>query len=398
MLIRVLGDFDAAEEAVQEAFVTALERWPRDGVPSNPGAWITRVARNRAIDRIRREARLRDKKAILQRLEALRPPAGEPEPPEDDAAAGEIEDDRLRLIFTCCHPALAIEARIALTLRSLGGLETPEIARAFLVSEPAMAQRLVRAKRKIAGAGIPYEVPGPEQMPERLSGVLATLYLIFNEGYLASSGEGLVRTELSSEAIRLARVLASMLPDEPEAQGLLALMLLVDSRRAARIGQDGVPVPLEEQDRTLWDPGRIEEGLALSERAAAAGPVGPYTIQARIAAAHATAPSPAQTDWARIARLYEWLERASPGPVVELNRAAAVAMSEGPERGLELIDAVEGIDDYGPLHAARADLLRRLGRDGEAAAAFERALELSANPAERRFLERRIDELNPRSR
>jgi len=398
MLIRVLGDFDAAEEAVQEAFVTALERWPRDGVPSNPGAWITRVARNRAIDRIRREARLRDKKAILQRLEALRPPAGEPEPPEDDAAAGEIEDDRLRLIFTCCHPALAIEARIALTLRSLGGLETPEIARAFLVSEPAMAQRLVRAKRKIAGAGIPYEVPGPEQMPERLSGALATLYLIFNEGYLASSGEGLVRTELSSEAIRLARVLASMLPDEPEAQGLLALMLLVDSRRAARIGQDGVPVPLEEQDRTLWDPGRIEEGLALSERAAAAGPVGPYTIQARIAAAHATAPSPAQTDWARIARLYEWLERASPGPVVELNRAAAVAMSEGPERGLELIDAVEGIDDYGPLHAARADLLRRLGRDGEAAAAFERALELSANPAERRFLERRIDELNPRSR
>jgi len=398
-LIRVLGDFDAAEEAVQDAFVTALERWPRDGIPSNPGAWITRVARNRAIDRLRRESTLREKKTILEGLEALRPPTGGPEPPDEgEATTAEIEDDRLRLIFTCCHPALAIEARVALTLRSLGRLETPEIARAFLVSESTMAQRLVRAKRKIGGAGIPYEVPGPEKMPERLSGVLATLYLIFNEGYLASSGEGLVRTELSAEAIRLARVLSSMLPDEPEAQGLLALMLLVDARRVARVGTDGGPVPLEEQDRALWDAGRIEEGLALSRRAAAGGPVGPYTVQARIAAAHAIAASAGQTDWARIVRLYEWLERVSPGPVVELNRAAAVAMSEGPERGLELIDEIEGLERYGPLHAARGDLLRRLERGPEAAAAFERALALSSNPAERRFLERRIGELTADSR
>jgi RNA polymerase sigma-70 factor, ECF subfamily len=397
-LIRVLGDFDAAEEAVQEAFVTALERWPRDGVPSNPGAWITRVARNRAIDRLRRDSTLRDKKAILAGLEALRPPVGEPELPEDGESAAEIEDDRLRLIFTCCHPALAIEARVALTLRSLGGLETPEIARAFLVSESTMAQRLVRAKRKIAGAGIPYEVPRADRMPERLSGVLATLYLIFNEGYLASSGDALVRVELSAEAIRLTRVLDSMLPDEPEVQALLALMLLTDARREARVGPDGVPVPLDEQDRGLWDGERIVEGLALSERAAAAGPVGPYTVQARIAAVHATAAGAEQTDWVRIARLYEWLARLAPGPVVELNRAAAVAMSEGPERGLDMIEAIEGLDGYGPLHAARADLLRRLGRDREATAAFERALELSANPVERRFLERRIGELSRRSR
>jgi RNA polymerase sigma-70 factor, ECF subfamily len=261
-----------------------------------------------------------------------------------------------------------------------------------------MAQRLVRAKRKIAGAGIPYEVPGVEQMPERLSGVLTTLYLIFNEGYLASSGDGLVRVELSAEAIRLARVLHSMLPEEPEVTALLALMLLVDSRREARVGPGGEAVPLEEQDRALWDAERIAEGLALSERAAAAGPVGPYTVQARIAAAHASAATPAETDWARIARLYEWLARVSPGPVVELNRAAAVAMSEGPERGLELIDSVEGLDGYGPLHAAQGDLLRRLGRDGEAAAAFSRALELSANPAERRLLERRLAELGASSR
>jgi RNA polymerase sigma-70 factor, ECF subfamily len=367
-------------------------------VPANPGAWITRVARNRAIDRLRRERTLGDKKAILEGLEALRPPVGEPGLPEEEATAAEIEDDRLRLIFTCCHPALAIEARVALTLRSLGGLETGEIARAFLVSESTMAQRLVRAKRKIAKAGIPYEVPGAEQMPERLSGVLATLYLIFNEGYLASSGEDLVRVELSAEAIRLARVLASILPDEPEAQALLALMLLVDSRRVARVGPDGEAVPLEEQDRALWDAGRIAEGLALSERAAAAGPVGPHTVQARIAAGHAVAAAAEQTDWARIARLYEWLARVAPGPVVELNRAAAVAMSEGPERGLELIEAIEGLDDYAPLHASRADLLRRLGRDREAAAVYERALELSANPVERRFLERRIGELSPRSR
>ncbi len=263
-----------------------------------------------------------------------------------------------------------------------------------------MAQRLVRAKRKIAGAEIPYEVPRADQMPERLGGVLATLYLIFNEGYLASGAErGLVRVELSAEAIRLARIVSSILPEEPEARGLLALMLLVDSRREARVDAGGDPVPLEEQDRGLWDAGRIAEGLALSERAAAGGPVGPYTVQARIAAAHAVAARPEETDWERIVRLYEWLARVAPGPVVDLNLAAAVAMSEGPERGLEMIDAVEGLDAYGPLHAARGDLLRRMGgRDPEAVAAFSRALELSTNPAERRFIERRVRELSPRSR
>jgi RNA polymerase sigma-70 factor (ECF subfamily) len=328
-LIRVLGDFDAAEEAVQEAFVTALERWPRDGVPSNPGAWITRVARNRAIDRLRRDSTLRDKKAILAGLEALRPPVGEPELSEEGEAAAEIEDDRLRLIFTCCHPALAIEARVALTLRSLGGLETPEIARAFLVSESTMAQRLVRAKRKIAGAGIPYEVPRADRMPERLPGVLATLYLIFNEGYLGSSSDELVRVELSAEAIRLARVLASMLPDEPEVQALLALMLLTDARREARVGPDGVPVPLEEQDRALWDGERIVEGLALSERAAAAGPVGPYTVQARIAAVHATA-SGAEQD--RLGADRPPLRMAGP-PRARSRRRAQPGGGGGDERG-----------------------------------------------------------------
>ena len=390
-LIRVLRDFDAAEEAVQEAFVAALERWPRDGVPDNPGAWITQVARNKAIDRVRRERSLRDKEAVLERLEALRPPiAG---PAEALVAQGEIEDDRLRLIFTACHPALAPEARVALTLRTLGGLSTAEIARAFLVAETTMAQRLVRAKAKIAKAGIPYRVPDAEQMPERLPGVLATLYLIFNEGYLASSAEGLIREDLCAEAIRLTRVTLSMLPGEPELRGLLALMLLNDARRPARVDATGEAVPLEDQDRSLWDAERIAGGVALSEEAAAAGPVGPYTVQARIAAAHATAASPADTDWARIVRLYEWLSKVSPSPVVELNRAAAVAMAEGPERGLELIDAIEGIDEYQPLHAARADLLRRLGRDAEAAAAYERTLALSENPTERRFIEARTAEL-----
>ncbi len=390
-LIRVLGDFDAAEEAVQEAFVVALERWPRDGVPSNPGAWITQVARNSAIDRLRRESNLREKTAILEGLEALRPP--ELTPADAVAAAGGIEDDRLRLIFTCCHPALAIEARIALTLRTLGGLTTAEIGRAFLVAEGTMAQRLVRAKRKIGQAGIPYDVPDAERMPERLPGVLATLYLIFNEGYLASDADSLVRTELSAEAIRLARVLAAMLPREPEVAGLLALMLLTDSRRPARVDAGGEAVPLDQQDRALWDAEQIAEGLALSERAAAHGPVGPYTIQARIAAAHAEARAPEQTDWARIVRLYEWLARVSPGPVVELNRAAAVAMSEGPERGLGLIDEIEGLDEYQQLHSARAELLRRLDRDAEAASAYARAIELTSNQVERRYLERRLAEV-----
>jgi RNA polymerase sigma-70 factor, ECF subfamily len=383
-LIRVLGDFDLAEEAVQEAFVVALERWPRDGVPANPGAWITQVARNRAIDRLRRARSLREKTEQLEGLESLRPPQLSP---ADQVASEEIEDDRLRLIFTCCHPALAPEARVALTLRTLGGLTTPEIAAAFLVAEPTMAQRLVRAKKKIQGAGIPYEVPDREQMPERLSGVLTTLYLVFNEGYRGSTSPELVRVELSSEAIRLARLLAGLLPAEPEAKGLLALMLLNDARRPARVDAAGRAVPLEQQDRGLWDRELIAEGLALSEEAAAAGPVGPYTVQARIAAAHARAERPGDTEWARIVRLYEWLERFAPGPVVELNKAAAVAMSEGPERGLEQIDAIEGLDGYRPLHAARGDLLRRLGRDAEAAEAFARALEIPGNEVETAYLE-----------
>jgi RNA polymerase sigma-70 factor, ECF subfamily len=371
-LIRVTGDFDVAEEAVQEAFIVALERWPHEGVPANPGAWITQVARNKAIDRIRREGVLRDKVAALERLETMRAEA-EAGPGE---RLGEIEDDRLRLIFTCCHPALGAKARVALTLRSLGGLSTAEIARAFLSSESAMAQRIVR-----------------EQMPARLPAVLATLYLIFNEGYLAASGEELIRAELSGEAIRLARILVAVLPRQPEARGLLALMLLADARRAARQDRDGELVLLEDQDRSLWDAERTAEGLELSREAAAGGPAGPYTVQARIAAAHAEAASAEGTDWARIVRLYEWLVEIAPGPVVELNRAAAVAMRDDPEAGLQLIDAIEGLDDYRPLHGARADLLSRLGRNQEAAEAFERALSLDPNPVERRFLERRLAEI-----
>ncbi|HEU4392665.1 MAG TPA: RNA polymerase sigma factor [Solirubrobacterales bacterium] len=389
-LIRVLGDFDRAEEAVQEAFVVALERWPRDGVPSNPGAWITQVARNRAIDRLRRDRNLREKTAQLERLEALRPSAISP---ADRVAAEEIEDDRLRLIFTCCHPALAQEARVALTLRALGGLTTAEIGRAFLVAESTMAQRLVRAKKKIQQAGIPYEVPGTAQMPERLSGVLATLYLVFNEGYLGSASPGLVRVELSTEAIRLSRLVVGLLPSEPEPKGLLALMLLNDARRRARVDEDGGAVPLEAQDRRLWDREEIAEGLELSEQAAAAGPVGPYTVQARIAATHARAELPEQTDWARIVRLYEWLERVAPGPVVELNRAAAVAMSEGPGEGLALVDAIDGLDSYRPFHSARGELLRRLGRTEEAADAYARALRVPGNEVESAYLERRLAEL-----
>jgi RNA polymerase sigma-70 factor, ECF subfamily len=374
---------------VQEAFVVALEHWPEEGVPSNPGAWITQVARNSAIDRLRRAGVLRDKVAALGRLEALHAEPG----PVPGKRLGEIEDDRLRLIFTCCHPALAIEARVALTLRSLGGLGTGEIARAFLSSEPAMAQRIVRAKRKIAANNIPYTVPDAEQMPERLPAVLATLYLIFNEGYLAGSGEELVRTELSGEAIRLTRTLVTMLPREPEVRGLLALMLLTDSRRAARVDASGEAVLLENQDRSLWDGSQIAEGLALSREAGAGGPAGPYTVQARIAAVHAEAKTAAKTDWARIARLYAWHLEIAASPVVELNRAVAVAMCEGPERGLELIDAIEGLDGYQPLYAARADLLRRLGRSGEAAVSYRRALELTANPVGRRFIERRLGSL-----
>jgi RNA polymerase sigma-70 factor (ECF subfamily) len=377
-----------AEEAVQEAFVVALERWPRDGLPDNPGAWITRVARNKAIDRLRRARTLEVKKEVLQGLERLAPKTEELEEEEEDS---DLPDDRLRLIFTCCHPTLRPQARVALTLRTLGGLTTGEIADAFLVSESTMAQRIVRAKTKIRDAGIPYEVPSAEQLPERLPAVLATLYLIFNEGYFASRSDSLIRMELADEAIRLARVLVDTLPREPEARALLALMLLQHSRRHARLDEAGEMVLLEDQDRSLWDREQIDQGLALVETLT--GVIGPYSTQARIAAVHAAAERAEDTDWGRIALLYGQLRRIQPSPVIELNRAIAVAMEQGPEAGLELIDAIEGLDRYAPFHVSRADLLQRLGRDAEAIDAYRLGLELSTNPVQRAFLERRVEAL-----
>ncbi|MGF0173802.1 RNA polymerase sigma factor [Streptomyces sp. Marseille-Q5077] len=391
-LIRVTGDWDLAEECAQDAFAQALDRWRRDGVPRRPGAWLTTTARNRALDVLRREAvgaaKLREV-AVLARDE---PPYG----PENDSGDGSgVQDDRLRLVFTCCHPALPIEARVALTLRTLAGLTTPEIARAFLVPEATMAQRLVRAKRKIRNAGIPYRIPPAHLLPERTTGVLGVIYLLFNEGYAATAGADLVRTNLCAEAIRLARVLARLMPDEPEVLGLLALLLLHDARRHTRVDAAGDLVTLEDQDRTAWDRAEADEGAVLLETALRRGRPGPYQIQAAIAACHTSAPSAEDTDWADIAALYGELARRVPSAVVRLNRAVAVGMAEGTDAGLALVAELEEQGDLAGYHllpATRADLLRRSGRTDEAAQAYLSALELVENDAERRFLERRLAE------
>jgi RNA polymerase sigma-70 factor (ECF subfamily) len=398
-LIRTTGDWDLAEECVQDAFARALERWPTDGVPRNPGAWLTTTARNRALDRLRRDA----VGAAKVREAAVNAPdddGGPADPDDGDADAGGdsgIVDDRLRLMFTCCHPALALDARVALTLRTLGGLTTTEIARAFLVPEPTMAQRLVRAKRKIRHAAIPYRVPPAHLLPERTASVLAVVYLLFNEGYAATAGADLVRVGLCAEAIRLGRTLAQLMPDEPEALGLLALMLLHDARRAGRVDAGGDLVPLDAQDRSAWDRDAIDEGVALLDAALRRGEPGPYQVQAAIAACHATAPTAADTDWAEIAGLYRQLARFLPSAVVELNRAVAVAMADGPAAGLALVERLEAsgaLPGYHLLPATRADLLRRLDRFADAAAAYRQALALAANEADRRYLTRRLAEVS----
>ncbi|HVW42658.1 MAG TPA: RNA polymerase sigma factor [Amycolatopsis sp.] len=383
-LIRITGDWDLAEECAQDAFALAVRNWPRDGVPRRPGAWLTTTARNRATDRLRRAAvgaaKLREVAAVTYR----------PEPDDDESG---VPDDRLRLMFTCCHPALALDAQVALTLRTLAGLTTAEIARALLVAEPAMAKRLTRAKQKIRHAGIPYRVPPAHLLPERTPAVLAVLYLLFNEGYSASAGADLVRRDLAGEAIRLGKVLVRLMPDEPEAAGLLALMLLHHSRRDARTGPAGEFVTLEEQDRSRWDTAAIDEGTALLDRALRRGRPGPYQVQAAIAACHATASHAADTDWRQIAALYGQLARFTPSPVVELNRAVAVGMADGPAAGLALVDALgDSLAGYYLLPATRAEFLRRLGRRAEAAQAYRDAIDGAPTEVERRYLARRIDE------
>jgi RNA polymerase sigma-70 factor (ECF subfamily) len=391
-LIRLLGDFDLAEDALQDAFTAAAERWPRDGVPANPRAWLVSTGRFKAIDAIRRRARFN---ASLPEL------AQQLDVSTEESALWEeegVEDDRLRLIFTCCHPALSLEAQIALTLRTVGGLTTEEIARAFLTQPATLAQRIVRAKAKIRDARIPYEVPTRADLPERLDAVLRVVYLVFNEGYSASSGDSVTRHDLSAEAIRLGRLLVELLPD-PEAIGLLALMLLHESRRAARTTPEGELILLGDQDRSLWNRAQIAEGSALVERALATRQFGPYTLQAAIAVVHAGAPTTAATDWGRIVALYDALAQMEPSPVVDLNRAVAVAMRDGLEAGLALIDALLArgeLDDYHLAHSARADFLRRLGRLEAAAAAYRKALALAQQEPERRFLEGRLRELEAR--